>query len=373
MRKLIPRLDYRYSLQDVFISLKGVFTNKVDTEYLSSLFKTEDIFFVNHARTGIRIALNSVNLKENAKIGVLVYNCKTVFNSVKVAGYKSVFIDVTNNFQIDLEDLKRKKDEIDAIVITHLYGIPADMEEVRKILPANIPIIEDCAHSLLSRYKKKLTGTYGDIAVYSFGKGKLPSVGDGGFVVVNNKDFLTNIKKGHDKLPGQNVIAELKYVFMSLILAFLHNPVVYGFFTYPFIKKIDEKSDLGGKYEHKESRTLKVNIVLFLKKMNKLNDLIAIKKRNSLQNAEIIKTHFKKHIVPICKNSDWNYFMLPLISDNRDEVMVIYQKKGFEIGKHFSKSIQWATDFGYKNKTCPNAEILVEKVLTIPTYKSFIK
>ena len=68
--KLVPRLNYGYSLTDSFISLIGIFKKPPQHTYLINLFHNENIFFVNHARTALRLILNSIGLNVGAKIGV---------------------------------------------------------------------------------------------------------------------------------------------------------------------------------------------------------------------------------------------------------------------------------------------------------------
>ena len=121
---------------------------------IKTLFNNGRIFYVNHGRTGIRLALSALELPEGSRVGVQVFNCHTVFNAIKTAGYNPVFIDITDQFQIDIDDLKKKSNKIDALIITHLFGIPADIDKVYDIL-SDIPVIEDCAHSFLSKYHKK--------------------------------------------------------------------------------------------------------------------------------------------------------------------------------------------------------------------------
>jgi hypothetical protein len=65
--------------------------------------------------------------------------------------------------------------------------------------------------------------------------------------------------------------------------------------------------------------------------------------------------------------------MDPDLIKKRDELIVKYFKQGVELGKHFSQSINWAIEYGYKLKSCPNAENVSQNIVTIPTYYSFSK
>lgn len=109
MRKLIPRLNYTFGFKDILFSLVSLFKSKCDMNFLNALFETDKIYFVNHARTGLRMLLNSMSLPANANIGVQAYNCHTVFNAIKYAGYHPIFIDIDADFRIDIADLVNKR------------------------------------------------------------------------------------------------------------------------------------------------------------------------------------------------------------------------------------------------------------------------
>lgn len=80
-----------------------------------------------------------------------------------------------------------------AIVVVHQWGHPADMDKILKIAKKhNLKVVEDCSHSHGSKYKNKLVGTFGDVAVFSLQTNKAMFAGEGGILVTNNQDI-------HDK------------------------------------------------------------------------------------------------------------------------------------------------------------------------------
>ena len=91
---LIPRLNYGFSISDLGISLLSLIRSNFNVTPLINLFKTEKIYFVNHARTGLRLLLNSLELPRNARIGIQILNCDSVFTAIVKAGYIPIFIDI---------------------------------------------------------------------------------------------------------------------------------------------------------------------------------------------------------------------------------------------------------------------------------------
>ena len=71
-----------------------------------------------------------------------------------------------------------------AVIVVHLYGTPAKMDEIMQICEAhNVPILEDAAESLGSTYDGKHTGTFGRIGIYSFNGNKIITTSGGGMLV----------------------------------------------------------------------------------------------------------------------------------------------------------------------------------------------
>jgi perosamine synthetase len=369
---LIPRLNFFSSFHDLGISFIGIFRPILKTKKISKLFKTDDIYFTNNARTGLRLLLNSFNLPSNAKIGVQVINCHTVFTAIVKAGYKPIFIDIDDNLTLSLEDLKNKINQIDALIVTHIFGIPARIREIKEIVK-NKPIIEDCAHSFLSTYNEKLTGTFSDASIFSFGKGKFPSIGSGGFVVINNKMILPLFRKHFSKLKENKLSDEIINIIEKIILNILHTRFVYKIVKILNIKRMSNKYHLTRDFDSVEKKVLKSNLSLFLCNFDKYES----NKEKQVKNVGILKVFLKKYdylnLVTIDNKSKPNYIMLPVITTDKNKLINTFYKMGIEIGPHFLKSIEWAEKLGYKKNDCINAEKIISKLVVFPTYKLLIQ
>lgn len=118
-------------------------------------------------------------------------------------GAKPVFVECDKrNWEIDPSKIEEKITEnTRAIIGVHLYGMPFDFDNVKKIADKyNLPIVEDCAQAHGAKYKGKNVGTLGDLACFSFYPGKnLGAFGEAGAVVTNNKDYynIVEIMKNH--------------------------------------------------------------------------------------------------------------------------------------------------------------------------------
>jgi dTDP-4-amino-4,6-dideoxygalactose transaminase len=357
---LMPRLNYRFSLADFCQGIVGLF-RKSDDKVLKEYLSTDKIYYYNHARTAMRIALSSLNLGKCAGIALTAYNCLTVFNAVDLAGYKPVFIDITDDFQIDMADFRKKRSQFSAVIVNHFFGIPCQSILAIKEEFPELPIIEDCAHSFGSKIDGRPTGMFGDFATFSYGMAKFPSVRDGGYMIVNTKQFVSQVEAENAKLGTPTIRAELKNLTIGLVMSFLGKPFIYKNITKPYLKGVESKKDLSGKYATKESEAYKSNKYIFLKKVRRFPEGVVAQQESAkiwLKEMGLNK--------PIAQNC--NYFMLPVLVKDREEKIQTYRGKGIELGTHFSKSIVWAIDFGYNPGDCPNAEKLCKKIMTLPTY-----
>jgi dTDP-4-amino-4,6-dideoxygalactose transaminase len=89
----------------------------------------------------------------------------------------------------------QKYPQVKAVIIVHLYGIPAQLDEIVALCKEyNVPLIEDAAESLGSTYKGKATGTFGDIGILSFNGNKIITTSGGGMAISNDKEKIEKMR-----------------------------------------------------------------------------------------------------------------------------------------------------------------------------------
>ena len=82
-----------------------------------------------------------------------------------------------------------------AVIVVHLYGVPAKIEEIKKICDEHgIPLVEDAAESLGATYKGKQTGTFGKYGIYSFNGNKIITTSGGGMLVSNDEERISKVR-----------------------------------------------------------------------------------------------------------------------------------------------------------------------------------
>ena len=118
-------------------------------------------------------------------------------NPIKYLGANPVFVDSDpvnwnmSPFFLEeaIKDRISKNKKTKAVIIVHLYGMPALMDEITAICSKyEIPLIEDSAEALGSTYKNKKCGTFGDFAILSFNGNKIITTSGGGALVGPTKE-----------------------------------------------------------------------------------------------------------------------------------------------------------------------------------------
>ncbi len=142
------------------------------------------------------------NLKRGDKVIVPAMTWVTNISPVMQLGLEPVFCDVDpNNFGFDLKHLRflrERHPDVKMIFVTHLFGIPADMDAYKEIYP-NAAFIEDVCESHGATYKGEKTGTLSEGSTFSFYFGHHMTTIEGGFVCTDDDELynLMKLKRSH--------------------------------------------------------------------------------------------------------------------------------------------------------------------------------
>lgn len=145
----------------------------------------------------IHLALRILNVGKDDVVMVQSFTFCGTTNPVSYQGSEIIFIDSeedTWNICPDSlqEALERNKNKsVKAIIPVHLYGMPAKIDKIQEIASQyNVPIIEDAAEALGSKFKNKNCGTFGELAALSFNGNKIITTSGGGALISKHKNFI---------------------------------------------------------------------------------------------------------------------------------------------------------------------------------------
>jgi len=176
--------------ETAFVS--GRYAAAFETEF-AGYIGTEHCVAVANGTDAIEIALQAIGVGPGDEVIVPANTFFATAEAVSNVGATPVFVDCEPNFyNIDVEKIEEKiTSRTKAIIPVHLYGLPAEMDSVMAIAKKHdLKVLEDCAQSHGADYKGQRTGTFGDIATFSFYPGKnLGAYGDAGAIVTNSPEY----------------------------------------------------------------------------------------------------------------------------------------------------------------------------------------
>jgi len=171
------------------ISLFAKSFNRVKLiEQLSVYFPQKQFIFTDMARGAFRIIVEKLNL-QNSEILLPAYICDIFVPILRHYNIKPIFLDIDPaTFNIKTEEINRKiTPQTKAILVSHTYGLPMDVQKIREATNNQLLIIEDCAHSFGAT-----TGRAGDVSFFSLYK-QLPTLRGG--MLVCPKDWNVVLPK----------------------------------------------------------------------------------------------------------------------------------------------------------------------------------
>ena len=368
MPSLIPRFNLDYDFKDFCYGIKSIFPgDDFDLKPLESIFGRKTFFFTNYGRSSLYVILKALNLPKGSKIGVPLYLCTVVFDAIVNAGLVPCFIEVDDNYTVDPEDLEEKIDDLEAVVVIHTFGRPADMDEIREIAGGK-PVIEDCAHSLLSEYKGRKVGTLGDASFFSLAK--YISAGGGGMIIANNDSLVDRLRGEIDTLKKPSGLNNVQHSFIAYMRSFFYHKPWFGLFTLPIGLSIEDKVDIMNKRGFEIARIRKSDLRILLRKLTVFKRKVELQRKNSFFLIEELKDTSVK--LPYeSKDTYWNYYLFPIRFENkekRDSMSDFLRDKGIDTSKLYSETpLKAKRYYGYSGD-CPNTEKYADTLLVIPNY-----
>lgn len=300
---------------------------------ISKICKTKYCISLNSGTDALTLALHLLGVRKGDEV-ITPPNSFIASTSVIVhLGATPVFVDVKKDQSIDEDKIEAKiTKNTRAIMPVHLAGRMCAMDKIMKIANKyRIPVIEDCAQSIMSKYKNKMSGAWGDVGCFSAHPLKnLNAIGDAGYLTTNNKKIFTQIKnlRTHGMEENRNNVK-----------------------NFGFVSRMDN---------------LQAGVLNF--RLKKLKKVVNLRRRNVelyLKNLNLNKVYF-----PMENQNEFNtYHTFVIQVDKRDKLKRYLKKKGVDTAIHYPVPIhlQKASKYlGYKKGSFPISEKQSTQILTLP-------
>jgi dTDP-4-amino-4,6-dideoxygalactose transaminase len=290
---------------------------------------------VNSGTSALHLALRCLDIGPGDEVITVPTTFIATVWAITYVGARPVFVDI--------DPLRRTLDpsklaaaitpRTKAIVPVHLFGMPADIDEILAIAnPHGIPVIEDAAQAHGARYKGQRVGQLGRIACFSFYPGKnLGAYGEGGGLVTNDATIAARAAALRDHAQSKR---------------YYHDEIGYNY-------RMDslQAAILSIKLQH-------------LDRWNVARVSRAIQYQQELQNSSIT--------LPVSfadSESVWHCFVIE--ADDRDRVRQALTEAEIETGLHYPAPIHLQRAYahlGYRRGDFPVAERFSDRCLSLPIH-----
>ena len=306
---------------------------------IQNLLNVRHCVALNSGTDALTLGLHALGVRKGDEV-ITTSNSFIASTAVIVhLGAKPVFVDIGNDQLIDVNKIESSiSKKTKAIMPVHLTGRVCDMDQIIRLSKKyKIPIIEDAAQAIGSKYKAKFAGTFGEIGCFSAHPLKnLNAIGDSGYLTTNSSKIANYIKdiRNHG-MTNRNKVKNFGYVSrMDNLQAAVLN------FRLRNLKKIVKKR--------------RENVKTYLKFLNKKKDVF----------------------IPLEKLSEYNtYHTFVIQVAKRDKLRKYLLKNGVETSIHYPIPIhlQPASKFlRYYKGSLPVTEKQAKKILTLPV-NQFLK
>jgi dTDP-4-amino-4,6-dideoxygalactose transaminase len=153
----------------------------------SKFVRGRECVAVNSGTSALHLALLSLGIGMGDEVIVPSFTFAATANSVSLTGAKPIFVDIDpRTFNIDPTLIETAiTSRTKAILVVHLYGLPADMVKINLIARKHkLLVVEDAAQAHLAEVNNQPVGTFGDAAIFSFYPTKNMTSGEGGMIVL---------------------------------------------------------------------------------------------------------------------------------------------------------------------------------------------
>ena len=321
--------------------LEKLFQDMLNVKYAVSL---------TNCTAALHLACILCDIKEGDEVLCPSLTFAASVNCIRYVGATPVFCDVVGPDHLNIDPIEIEKNitkNTKAIIVVHMAGFPAKMDEIVTIANKyNLKVIEDACHGPLSEYKGKKLGTIGDIGCFSFFSNKNISTGEGGMLVTNNEEMAKKAR----------LLRSHGMTTMSYQRATGHAT------SYDIL-------ELGYNYRMDDIRA-SIGVVQMKKLSDDLKKRINVRKRYIEQLSKV-----KGIAVPFADNTEFvSNYILPIVlknstSEKRDRIRENLHAAGIQTSVHYPAVHKFSIYSQYK-ATLPKTEYITDNEITLPMYGS---
>lgn len=356
---------------------KGI-TKKIESK-LYKYFPGHEAVLLSSGRSAIYHTLMALGIDKGDEVIIQAFTCLAVPAPILWAGAKPVYADIQRDtYNFDIKDVRKKiTPATKAIIAQHTFGIPGPVEELKKLAQEHkIYLIEDLAHSFGATINDQVVGTFGDVAILSFGRDKTVSCVFGGAVISSNVELVDKIRSEQNNHPYPPLWWTKQQLLHPLLMAIIKP--LYFFFGFGKVLlvvaqkfkllslAVTKKEKMGAKPSYLNWRFSPALGFLLDNQLDKIDQYT----RRRQEIADIYISKLNLNYESMQNGASW--LRLPLVVDNTKQLLVEAKKRNILLGDWYNNPVTPVNSnksnfTGYQMGSCPNAEYASKHVVNLPT------
>jgi len=380
-RPISTSFSPNFERDDVVLATKLLF-NMIPSELLvgsidklkdeiKKMFPSSEVSLFSSGRAALYHSLKAMDFTNGDEVLLQAFTCVAIPNAVLWNDLRPIFVDCDNDYNLNVEDLENKiTPRSKAIIVQHTFGIPANIEKILLLAKKHgLVVIEDCAHALGVEHNGKALGSFGDVAILSFGRDKIISSVFGGAAISKSPEMAKKILMMEGKLqpaPRFFTIQQLLY----LIIYAMSLPV----YTLGFGKIILSLSRMFGllsRAVYKEEWSGSMPSFIQYSFPQELS-FLALQQWNKLDGFKAHRLEISSYYIDALKLSlaPKPYLRIPFLVKNKTTFLEGAKHKGLHLGNWYRGAVDPTgsdlKQLGYQ--PCQNAENLALHTINLPTH-----
>jgi dTDP-4-amino-4,6-dideoxygalactose transaminase len=370
----IPRFALPYSPGDLVAALEALCRSQtVSPAPFDALLGRGAKFWAGSGRTALWLVLKALRLPPGSGVATPLYNDLSVSTALVKAGYRPVFIDVSErSITMDPASLAAAAGKFSAVIAVHLFGNVADLRAIRRAA-GPVPLIEDTVHAPLSRLDEHELGVSGVACFHSFASTKYWPAGGGGMLVVRDAELAVQVTAEAESLQRQSALSEWKNLAIQVAKAITFRRHLYGIIGLPNRSWVEKKAILEPELSH--HRIQRHQAAVAIRQAARFRERVARQRQNSLYLLSLL--HGVENVVLTAEwpGAEYNYHIFPVLvagAEERAAIRAAMLARGVDTSQLYSNVIEHSRKLGYQ-RGCPVSESVADRLITLPNYASLSK
>ena len=353
------------------------------------LLDGQQVSLAPSGRVALYWLLRALQLRRGDEVITQAFNFPAVVAAIQAAGAVPRFVDLApDTFEPDpahLEEVIGPRTR--AVIVTHLYGNPADMDSLRRVCQRHgVAIIEDCAQAVGATYQGRPVGTFGRGTLFTFGVTKNFTLLAGGAAASPDPEVAARVAKQARRHPRVGAARSLYLAAHSTGLTAITRPLPFSLGLFPALRLLER---VGLDPVHKimgeppmpladiqqAPRPSASMAAVGLVQLSRYEALNRARTRNGWYLRRLLRGAGGFTLCPMREGSVFVSF--PLLHHNREELALQLKQRGVDTDLGFMRDCSTLEMFaGEKvpgHVPCPHSRRAADQILHLPIYPQLAK